>query len=150
VERAAQPGRFELEHASERRRGGLRAGSLGRATDQSQHRPAPPDADSGQHHHHVRVAGDVSGFVQSGSPYQLIDYHLQNGSAAIDRATSTTLTPAIDLTATRGRGATGLVDLGAFEAPEDYTHDFVYILSPEPRRAVDRRGPGGDSLVVGY
>jgi len=68
----------------------------------------------------IQVAGNSTAYVKSGDAYRVIDYHLQNGSAALDRAT-TAGAPAIDFDGQSRPGTDGLVDIGVDEAPSAYT-----------------------------
>jgi hypothetical protein len=57
--------------------------------------------------------------VTAGTAYRVLDFHLQNGSAALDRG-QTTGAPATDAEGTPRPGADGLVDIGPYEAPAAY------------------------------
>ncbi|MCX7045271.1 MAG: right-handed parallel beta-helix repeat-containing protein [Candidatus Sumerlaeota bacterium] len=64
----------------------------------------------------IFVASDVSAYAGAGSVYQLIDYRLADGSAALDRGAGAGA-PSCDIEGTPRPGADGLFDIGAYEAP---------------------------------
>jgi hypothetical protein len=66
----------------------------------------------------VVVVGDVS-FAASGDTYCMLDYHLQNGSYALDRGT-TTGAPVTDFEGDARPGTDAKVDIGVDEAPDAY------------------------------
>ncbi len=67
----------------------------------------------------LTVVGNVTGFVPLGASYRLADFHLLNGSAALDRASTETLSQ-VDFEGNARPGTDGVVDIGADEAPEAY------------------------------
>ncbi|HPS00086.1 MAG TPA: right-handed parallel beta-helix repeat-containing protein, partial [Candidatus Sumerlaeota bacterium] len=67
----------------------------------------------------VEVVGDMTGVASAGKIWRVADYHLANGSAALDRATSSSA-PLMDFEGDARPGADGLSDLGADEAPAAY------------------------------
>jgi hypothetical protein len=68
----------------------------------------------------IKVSGDVTGYVHNGDHYQIIDYHLRNGSRALDYG-DTASAPVIDFDGNARPGSDGLVDIGAYEANSAYT-----------------------------
>ncbi|MCX7045267.1 MAG: choice-of-anchor D domain-containing protein [Candidatus Sumerlaeota bacterium] len=67
----------------------------------------------------IEVFGDASAAVPTASVYRLADYHLQNGSAALDRADAA-LAPSTDLEGAARPGSDAKVDIGAYEALASY------------------------------
>ena len=65
------------------------------------------------------VVGDVRSFASSGSTYQMMDYHLLDGSGGIDRGIVAGA-PTTDLEGEPRPGADGLVDMGPYESPAAY------------------------------
>jgi len=67
----------------------------------------------------IEASGDMTQDVSVGKPLWLTDYHLQNGSPALDRGTTLTA-PVVDIDGDPRPGADGLVDIGADEAEESW------------------------------
>ncbi len=74
--------------------------------------------------HTIVVVGDVSGWVHSGDTFQLIDYHLQDASAALDRGDPSSATM-VDFDGDDRPGEDGLVDMGMDEA------DPAFLPAPD-------------------
>jgi len=68
----------------------------------------------------VEVVGNVTVYVANGDVYTVVDYHLRDGSAAIDRGTLAGA-PATDIDGDARPGVGGQVDIGIDEAPAGYT-----------------------------
>ncbi|MDA0349460.1 MAG: right-handed parallel beta-helix repeat-containing protein [Verrucomicrobia bacterium] len=68
----------------------------------------------------IEVVGDATGIAANGAVYQLLDYHLQNGSAALDRG-DVAVAPAADFEGDPRPGSDDLVDIGADESPAEFT-----------------------------
>ena len=64
----------------------------------------------------VRVVGNASAWAPAGGAWQVVDYHLRDGSAALDRGEPCGLAPD-DFEGDARPGADGLYDIGADEAP---------------------------------
>ena len=81
----------------------------------------------------IEVSGDMTQDVSAGISFSLTDYHLQNGSYALDRGTTVTA-PQADMDGDPRPGADGLVDIGADEAeaswepPADITPPTILPL----------------------
>jgi len=69
----------------------------------------------------IEVSGDFHYTASAGGGYRLLDYHLRNGSYALDRGTTETA-PASDLEGRPRPGSDGAVDIGAYEAEDTWTH----------------------------
>ena len=67
----------------------------------------------------IDVLNDVRGYVSVGDRYRLVDYHLRDGSSALDRGTTVTA-PACDFEGEARPGTDGLVDIGIDEAPSGF------------------------------
>jgi len=65
------------------------------------------------------VVGDFSSVVSVGDPYQVLDYHLADGSSALDKADEASA-PSQDFDGDPRPGGDALVDLGADEAASSY------------------------------
>ncbi|MCD4654818.1 right-handed parallel beta-helix repeat-containing protein, partial [bacterium] len=65
------------------------------------------------------VVGDLTDYVTSGDNYSIFDYHLDDGSSALDRALVDT-SPDQDIEGDPRPGTDGLYDIGADEAPSEY------------------------------
>lgn len=63
----------------------------------------------------IEVLGDASALAKSGDHYAVLDYHIENGSAAFGRA-AVDGTPAQDMEANPRPGRDARVDIGAYEA----------------------------------
>ncbi len=69
----------------------------------------------------VEVIGDFTAIVSSGDPYEFVDYHIQDGSAALERGLIAAA-PATDFYEADPRpGADALVDIGVDEANPAFT-----------------------------
>lgn len=82
----------------------------------------------------LEVAGDKDYYGNLGSTYKIADYHLADGSAALDRG-DPALAPPADFEDDARPGADGLVDIGADEAtavfaPPADTADPISFVSP--------------------
>ena len=67
----------------------------------------------------IRVLGDATEWVTDYASWQVMDYHLRNGSAALDRGAGDSAAPG-DFEGDVRPGADGLYDIGADEAPAAY------------------------------
>lgn len=65
------------------------------------------------------MVGDARASTKAGDRYKVIDYHLLDGSGALDRGTLAGA-PGADLEGNPRPGADGRVDLGVYEAPGAY------------------------------
>jgi len=65
------------------------------------------------------VIGDFTSVVSAGDPYQILDYHLSDGSSALDKADEASA-PSQDFDGDPRPGDDGLVDLGADEAASSF------------------------------
>ena len=77
----------------------------------------------------IIVSGNVTDFVQNGDGYQLVDYHIQNGSAALDRG-EVVSAPSVDFESDPRPGGDGLVDIGVDEAPIRIYHSIAMTTMP--------------------
>jgi len=67
----------------------------------------------------IEVVGNATGGIAAGDAYKVIDYHLRDGSQALDRGLVTGA-PTVDFEGDPRPGGDGLVDIGADEAPDGY------------------------------
>ncbi|MBN1297374.1 hypothetical protein JXA80_11385 [bacterium] len=67
----------------------------------------------------IDVAGDYSPIASSGDTYSFMDFHIQNGSAALDRGWEESA-PSVDIDGESRPGNDSLFDIGADEAPGEY------------------------------
>ena len=67
----------------------------------------------------VEVMGDKTGYVSSGDYYVIVDYHLEDGSGALDQG-DVGSAPSEDFEEDVRPGGDGLVDIGADEATDSY------------------------------
>jgi hypothetical protein len=85
----------------------------------------------------IEVVGDVSAVASLARGWRVADYHLTNGSAALDRATSANA-PVADFEGDARPGSDGRFDLGAdeapgaYEPPEDSTAPVSAALALDP------------------
>lgn len=78
----------------------------------------------------IVVVGNVTGWAHTGDAWELADYHLADGSAALDNGRIAGA-PAQDIEGTVRPGADGRVDIGAYEALSAYkpTADSSFPMS---------------------
>ena len=67
----------------------------------------------------VEVMGDKTGYVSSGDYYVIVDYHLEDGSGALDQG-DVGSAPSEDFEEDVRPGGDGVVDIGADEATDSY------------------------------
>ena len=67
----------------------------------------------------IVVIGDAASISAMGDTYRMIDYHLQDGSCAIDRAV-VEYVPVVDMDNDSRPGSDGLSDIGPDEVPSDF------------------------------
>ena len=104
--------------------GGLVAWLINADTSQRMHAPVMANTAT-----MIEVAGDVTDYATTGDSYKLIDFHLQNGSAALDCGTAVDA-PATDFEGDTRPGTDGLYDIGVDEALANYAPDTPWVNDP--------------------
>lgn len=80
----------------------------------------------------ITIWGDASARAASGSTYQIFDYHLSDGSSAIDAA-NVSLAPSDDFDGDPRPGADDKADIGFDEAPDFFTNDLPVCIIQTPQ-----------------
>lgn len=82
----------------------------------------------------ITVWGDASVHTSAGSAYQIYDYHLADGSPAIDRA-NVSLAPPDDFDGDARPGTDGKADIGYDEAPDSFINNLPSCIVQTPQSA---------------